>query len=91
MDKSGTEPVKVRRRSCGEKRVNALMVDESKAIKQENDKKSKCERERERSKEREREHDQVNDAANCLRFVFNLHSMRCTAAMWDKMHERSAR
>lgn len=37
VDKSGTEPVKVRRRSCGEKRVDALMADESKA----NDKKSK--------------------------------------------------
>lgn len=37
VDKSGTEPVKVRRRSCGEKRVDALMADGSKA---KNDKKS---------------------------------------------------
>lgn len=54
VDKSGTEPVKVRRRSCGEKRVDALMVDESKAIKQENDKKSKCERERKKQRARKR-------------------------------------
>lgn len=62
VDRSGTEPVKVRRRSCGEKRVDALMVDGQKSgqnvAKKGQEKKKEIKK---KTRERERERDKQSE------------------------------